>query len=121
MLRFIYILACLLLMFMPMDMEAGNPDRQGESGAAQLLMNPWARSAGLHGMNTANIYGVESLRINVAGLLSPRRYRRDLLASRTDCLARASERSVFTDIALTSSACASASSKYWLAGWSSDH
>jgi len=54
---------------MPMDMEAGNPDRQGESGAAQLLMNPWARSAGLHGMNTANIYGVESLRINVAGLV----------------------------------------------------
>ncbi len=52
-----------------MDMEAGNPDRQGESGAAQLLMNPWARSAGLHGMNTANIYGVESLRINVAGLV----------------------------------------------------
>ncbi len=68
MLRFIYIIACLLLMFMPMDMEAGNPDRQGESGAAQLLMNPWARSAGLHGMNTANIYGVEALRINVAGL-----------------------------------------------------
>jgi len=56
-------------MFMPMDMEAGNPDRQGESGAAQLLMNPWARSAGLHGMNTANIYGVEALRVNVAGLV----------------------------------------------------
>jgi len=55
-------------MFMPTSTEAGNPDRQGESGAAQLLMNPWARSAGLHGLNTANVYGVEAMRINVAGL-----------------------------------------------------
>ena len=28
--------------------QAGNPDRQGEAGAYELLMNPWARSAGLH-------------------------------------------------------------------------
>ena len=47
---------------------AGNPDRQGEAGAAQLLLNPWARSAGLHTMNTANITGVEAMRLNVAGL-----------------------------------------------------
>lgn len=47
--------------------KAGNPDRQGEAGAYELLMNPWARSAGLHSMNTANISGVEALRINVAG------------------------------------------------------
>lgn len=47
---------------------AGNPDRQGESGAAQLLMNPWAPSAGLHSLNTANVWGVESMRINPAGL-----------------------------------------------------
>jgi len=48
---------------------AGNPDRQGEAGAAQLLLNPWARSAGLHTMTTANISGVEALRLNVAGLV----------------------------------------------------
>lgn len=48
---------------------AGNPDRQGEAGAAQLLLNPWARSAGLHTMSTANISGVEALRLNVAGLV----------------------------------------------------
>ena len=24
--------------------NAGNPDRQGEAGATELLLNPWARS-----------------------------------------------------------------------------
>jgi hypothetical protein len=47
---------------------AGNPDRQGESGAAQLLMNPWAPSAGLHSLNTSSVFGVEAMRINPAGL-----------------------------------------------------
>ncbi len=46
----------------------GNPDRQGEAGAYELLMNPWARSAGLHTMPTSMIKGVEALRLNVAGL-----------------------------------------------------
>lgn len=47
---------------------AGNPDRQGEAGAAQLLMNPWAPSAGLHTLNTASISGVEAMRLNIAGM-----------------------------------------------------
>ena len=47
---------------------AGNPDRQGEAGAYELLMNPWARSAGLHTMSTANIAGLEAMRLNVAGI-----------------------------------------------------
>ncbi|MBU6340384.1 MAG: PorV/PorQ family protein [Bacteroidetes bacterium] len=47
---------------------AGNPDRQGEAGANQLLINPWARSAGLHTMNTASITGVDAMFLNVAGL-----------------------------------------------------
>ncbi len=47
---------------------AGNPDRQGEAGAGELLFNPWARSAGLHTLNTSSITGVESMRLNVAGL-----------------------------------------------------
>lgn len=47
---------------------AGNPDRQGEAGGNQLLLNPWARSAGLHTMSTSFIHGVESMRLNVAGL-----------------------------------------------------
>lgn len=51
-----------------MQSWAGNPDRQGEAGAYELLMLPWARSAGFSGMNIANTTGVESMRINVAGL-----------------------------------------------------
>lgn len=47
---------------------AGNPDRQGEAGASQLLMNPWARSAGLHSVNTSSIAGTEAIYLNVAGL-----------------------------------------------------
>lgn len=47
---------------------AGNPDRQGEAGANQLLINPWARSAGLHEMNTSSTIGAEAMYLNVAGL-----------------------------------------------------
>jgi hypothetical protein len=47
---------------------AGNPDRQGEAGANQLLINPWARSAGLHSMNTACVTGTDAMYMNVAGL-----------------------------------------------------
>lgn len=47
---------------------AGNPDRQGEAGANQLIINPWARCAGLHAMNTASTAGAEALYLNVAGL-----------------------------------------------------
>ncbi len=47
---------------------AGNPDRQGEAGANQLLINPWARCAGLHETNTSSIVGAEAMYLNVAGL-----------------------------------------------------
>ena len=47
---------------------AGNPDRQGEAGANQLLINPWARCAGLHEMNTSCVAGAEAMYLNVAGL-----------------------------------------------------
>ena len=61
----IVMLACVLW---STQMFAGNPDRQGEAGAYELLMNPWARSAGLSGMNISNVSGVEAMRLNVAGL-----------------------------------------------------
>lgn len=48
------------------SMFAGNPDRQGQAGASQLLINPWARSAGLHAMTVATSTGVEALHINPA-------------------------------------------------------
>lgn len=47
---------------------AGNPDRRGEAGAFELLLNPFARSAGLSSMNTAGVSGAEAMRINVAGI-----------------------------------------------------
>lgn len=46
----------------------GNPDRQGEAGGYELLLNPWARSAGLHALTTSMVYGVEAMQINIAGL-----------------------------------------------------
>ena len=47
---------------------AGNPDRRGEAGAYELVMNGWAGSSGFWSMNSANISGLESERVNIAGL-----------------------------------------------------
>jgi hypothetical protein len=47
---------------------AGNPDRAGQAGASELLVNPWGRSSGFHGMNTATTQGIEAARLNVGGL-----------------------------------------------------
>ncbi|MEO6132290.1 MAG: DUF3308 domain-containing protein, partial [Saprospiraceae bacterium] len=47
---------------------AGNPDRQGEAGGYELLLNPWARNAGLHAITTSMVNGVEAMQINIAGL-----------------------------------------------------
>jgi len=60
----------LLFLLLPMFATAwaGNPDRQGEAGAGQLLINPWARSAGLHSLNTSSVGGIDALFMNVGGL-----------------------------------------------------
>lgn len=58
----------ILITFIIKPSRAGNPDRQGEAGAYELLMNPWARSAGLHTLSTSMVTGVEALQLNVAGL-----------------------------------------------------
>ena len=47
---------------------AGNPDRQGEAGAYELLLNPWARTVGLNSMNTSYVKGIEAMNLNIAGL-----------------------------------------------------
>lgn len=47
---------------------AGNKDRSGQAGAPEMLLNPWARSTGLFGMNTATIGGIEAMKNNIAGL-----------------------------------------------------
>jgi hypothetical protein len=63
------ITACALSLALAMPKAyAGNPDRQGEAGAYELLINPWARSIGLNGLITARTTGVEALYFNPAGL-----------------------------------------------------
>jgi len=62
-------LTLILIFALGLTAYPGNPDRQGEAGASELLLNPWARSAGLHTMNTSWISGVEAMRLNVAGLV----------------------------------------------------
>lgn len=47
---------------------AGNEDRAGEAGASQLLINPWVRSVGFGGSNTASAIGLEAMNLNVAGM-----------------------------------------------------
>ncbi|CAN5407281.1 hypothetical protein BH11BAC2_BH11BAC2_22070 [soil metagenome] len=47
---------------------AGNEDRAGQAGASELLINPWARSSGWGGANSAMVQGIEAMNINVAGL-----------------------------------------------------
>lgn len=51
-----------------LQVQAGNPDRIGQAGSTQLLINGWAASSGLNGSNTANVRGIEATFLNVAGL-----------------------------------------------------
>ena len=48
--------------------SAGNPDRAGQAGATELLINPWARSSGFASANTASVRGLEAQYLNVAGM-----------------------------------------------------
>lgn len=47
---------------------AVNKDRVGQAGAGELLLNPWARSSGLFGLNLANVTGAEAMKSNMGGL-----------------------------------------------------
>ncbi len=62
------ILAVMFLLAFGTAAQAGNPDRAGSAGTAQLLVNPWARSSGLSFSNMASSKGVEAIFSNVAGL-----------------------------------------------------
>lgn len=58
----------LVVAFGSSSIFAGNPDRIGESGAHELLINGWPRTTGLWDNYTARVTGVESMRLNPAGL-----------------------------------------------------
>jgi hypothetical protein len=47
---------------------AGNPQRAGSAGASELLINPFARSAGWGGVNVAGASGMDATFVNIAGI-----------------------------------------------------
>lgn len=61
------ILGLCIAMMLP-SVYAGNPDRAGEAGAYELSILGWARNSGLYGLTAARVEGLESMRINPAGL-----------------------------------------------------
>ncbi|MCB0400514.1 MAG: PorV/PorQ family protein [Flavobacteriales bacterium] len=52
---------------------AGNPDRAGEAGASQLLINPWTQSVGFAGANSSSVSGLEAMGLNIAGMAFTRK------------------------------------------------
>ena len=64
----IIVIALLGLFVIPTQLMAGNRDRSGQAGAQHLLIDPWARSAGLSTAGVAEIRGLESIYSNVAGI-----------------------------------------------------
>ncbi len=61
-------LGLLGMLFVSANAFAGNPDRSGGAGATQLNINPFGRSSGYGGSNTASVRGIESFNMNIAGL-----------------------------------------------------
>ena len=59
---------------------AGNPDRAGEAGASELLLNPWAKSNGWGSANSASVVGLEAVHLNVAGLAFTKKNRVNVYA-----------------------------------------
>jgi len=62
------ILLALLLLLPPLAGWAGNPERTGQAGATQLLINPYARSSSINGAHAAYVGGIDAIMTNVAGL-----------------------------------------------------
>ena len=48
--------------------NAGNPQRAGSAGAGELLINPFARSAGWGSVNVAGATGMDATFLNIAGI-----------------------------------------------------
>ena len=61
--------AAIIALMLPFNNSfAGNPQRSGQAGASELLINPWARTSGWGGANIAGVRGLEGIFSNVAGL-----------------------------------------------------
>lgn len=77
-------LLLVMIFVIPVISFAGNEQRAGQAGASELLINPWARSSGWAGANTACIRGLEAIHLNVAGSALTRKT--ELIFARTDLL-----------------------------------
>lgn len=58
----------ILLSVTGISVFAGNPDRAAGAGGTQLLLNPYARSAGMMNANTASLRGGDAMLFNIGGL-----------------------------------------------------
>ena len=56
-----------IVLYSVTTVTAGNNDRAGQAGATELLINPWARSAGWAGANSGSVRGLEAMFLNIAG------------------------------------------------------
>lgn len=79
-----YQLPTVLSILVVCSLQAGNPERAGQAGATQLLINPYARSAGWAGANQANTRGIEAQFWNVAGTVFTKKT--ELYFARTEWL-----------------------------------
>ena len=66
--RYIVLSLALLLGVSAPKAFAGNEDRSGQAGAPELLINPWAASAGWGNAGMSFVKGVEAMFGNVAGI-----------------------------------------------------
>jgi hypothetical protein len=58
----------IILSLASISVFAGNPDRAAGAGGTQLLLNPYARSAGMMNANTASLRGCDAMMFNIGGL-----------------------------------------------------
>jgi hypothetical protein len=84
MMRKLIYLSMPALLLASLNSIAGNPERTGQAGASQLLINPYARNAGMVGSNSAKIRGLEAQYLNVAGTAYTRKT--EVLFNRTSWL-----------------------------------
>ena len=66
--RYIVLSLVLLLGVCAPKAFAGNEDRSGQAGASELLINPWAASAGWGNAGMSFVKGVDAMFGNVAGI-----------------------------------------------------
>ncbi|HNW98313.1 MAG TPA: PorV/PorQ family protein [Bacteroidales bacterium] len=78
------IVILIITLFPVVKIQAGNEDRSGQAGASELLINPWARSSGWGGANSATVHGLEAIYMNVAGTAFTKKT--ELIFSRTNWL-----------------------------------